>query len=254
MNDWPSINEYSAYAANALLDEEISPHILAMVAEDLKKQAASRKERIATNDKYENLTTARPPTMDELRGAYVYLDSPLSDLPDVKVLNAVCAKFGCKLTQQPHEATIFVAVNPWAPHDDIIMWTACLNGAWIICPRTLAGSQGASIKYQSPFGTKRKVWVSDGFKNAFPKHWLVLLKALKELPINPFTFLATSVDWARERALAEKKERPAEVLALMSTGEAKSIKGKAHVFDVQRAIEFFARPDPKRGSLGILNM
>ena len=244
-----------AYAAKTLLDEEIDADLLARIAEDAKKQAASRRERVAANEKYKNVTTASPPTMDELRGAYVYLDDPICKLPATQFWKVSCTKFGFNLTRQPHKATIFVATNPWAPHNDIIMWAAGFLGCWIVCPRALAGHKGASIKYQCPFGTKRrKVFVSDAFKATFSMHWVVLLEALKMQRSPPFVFLATSADWARERALAEKKERPAEVLSLVSPAEAKLIKGSVHAFDVPRATEFFARPDPKRGSLGILNM
>ena len=64
--------------------------------------------------------------------------------------------------------------------------------------------------------------------------------------------IPTTAQWASAYADAQKKNKPSTVLAIVTVPErAASVK---HAFVLEEFLEFITQIDPKRGSLGLLNM
>jgi len=58
--------------------------------------------------------------------------------------------------------------------------------------------------------------------------------------------------WAIAKATAEKKGRAAEVIALVAPSEIN--RNVKHMFVLDEFVEFIAKVDPEKGSIGLLGM
>ena len=115
------------------------------------------------------------------------------------------------------------------------------------------GGSGASVKYLEAVISRRTVWVSQAFRLAHPLEWLLILEVLSRRDIDHNrTFLESAGAWAAARAHAERKKRPADVIALVGPEEVRST--LKHCFSPAGLVVFLARSDPNKGSIGLLNM
>ena len=64
--------------------------------------------------------------------------------------------------------------------------------------------------------------------------------------------LSTPEEWAREKAVAESKKHPAEVLCFVGPDEVND--RLKHCYTPSMLINFVAHTDPNKGSIGLLNM
>ena len=160
----------------------------------------------------------------------------------------------CKL---PHLGNMFVCENPRAPVNASISITAMCKGAWVVSPAVFVGQPGPSIKFKSSLATKRQIWASLEFRAEFPFVWRTLLENILHVcAVSRWSVLSTAESWASARELAEKKSRPTEVIALVSSREAANNPdgSKIHCFTLEQFIEFIAITDPAKGSIGLLGM
>ena len=110
------------------------------------------------------------------------------------------------------------------------------------------------MKYKAAIFTKRTVWVSPAFQQEAPLHWVTLLEVLQAHPgVHSWKLLMGPAQWAVARARAEQVKRPNEVLAIVSSDEARA--GTSGVWGLEGATTFFANNvDKSRGSIGLLQM
>lgn len=162
------------------------------------------------------------------------------------------ARLGARPTQQLHKASVFIAAHPWQPNDDLIAWVARLIGGWVLAPTVFMGAAtGPALKLQPSLTTRRRMWVSDGFRAAFPRHWLSLLECLNSFR-NNWALLASPQEFADLKARMIVKQRSAEVIGLIC--EADQQTNVPHVFVGPAALlAFIERRDDARTSVGLGN-
>ena len=217
-------------------------------AAEIKRQTASYKTRTAARQKYIDRTTSTPPTISELEGVQIYFDDKLV-LPDSWA--SKLDEYGGKKVQQVWTASMFIANNPTQPNNVLITLAATLRGAWVLSPQVFDGKPGPSIKFNGALRTRRKIWASPNFRASFNREWHVILELLSSQS-HKWTILASSRDWANEKAHAESKKRPADVIALVVTEELTP--GLKHCFTPDAFIQFVSTTDQKKGSIGLLGM
>ncbi len=152
-----------------------------------------------------------------------------------------------------HRADAFIAKNPWHQQSSLVMWVAVLKGAWIIAPRVYSGElSGPALKLLPALTQKRQIWASDDFQRLHPRLWVCILQVMSVALRGTcqWTFLRTAVDFATAKAAAEKADRNASVLALVTSAEA-SAQPLRHVFCPDDFLKFVTKKDVNRTSFGL---
>jgi len=182
--------EVDAQIHGMLLPGEQTEYLRHAAEAEVKRQVASLKDRLNQKKKYENRTTAVPPTIQELKGCKVYFDDRIT-MP--REWLATLSQIRGTMVSTGHEANLFVSSNPRAPNNDLITLAACLRGSWIVSPSFFAsaGPAGPSIKYESSLMTRRSIWPSQKFREDFPRHWLCILEILTSTKKPAWTILGT---------------------------------------------------------------
>jgi len=241
--------EVEACLQDHLLHDERDAVLLSDSAAERIRQAKSYAGRLQDRLKYKMKTTAVDPTPSELFRSKVYLDVG-TNLP--REWLATLARVEATVTNTSHAATLFVADNPRSPTSPITTLVASLVGSWVVSPSVFVEGRGPSVKYLAAITSKRLVWASPAFKQTYQMEWLSILEVANSHSNSKWRFLVSSQEWAKARAIAESKKRPADVIALVGPLEMRdSLK---HCFSPAGLVAFIARSDPNKGSIGLLNM
>ena len=167
-------------------------------------------------------------------------------------LEARCRQLQGRVTLVVHMASLFLSREPTNPRNIGVTLSASLQGSWVLSPEVFLGKPGPSVKYRAALNVKRTVWASPNFRNAYPTDWLVMLELIKSHQPNQWTVLSDAREWANRKALAERKNRSAEVLGLLHTDEISP--HMKHCFNMKDALSFVSALDPNYGSIGLLHM
>ena len=160
---------------------------------------------------------------------------------------------GGSIAREAHLADVFLAAIPSNPNNPLITLAACMQGAWVLSPKSFIGGAGPSVKYLRALDVKRQIWASPQFCKTFRMEWLTILELLKRFENNTRWALLPSLPaWANARALAESKGNHAQVFCLVGPGDVAS--AAKHSFRPDSLIAFIAHTDRSKGSIGLLNM
>jgi hypothetical protein len=244
--------EVEAVIKGHLLPEEHTDELRQAADAEIKRQAISYRDRLNTREKYTNKTTAVPPTYVELRNAKIYLQGMWTNS-----LNGRLVDVNGTVARAPYDATMFITDDPRPDKANICHVVAAMRGSWIMTPSVFLGHPGPCIKFVTALDTVRFLYATQLFRASFPNEWLAILEVIqKSVETNrrsvKWRVLSTPGQWAAERALAETKKRPASVIALAAGVECKPT--LHHVFTLDGLFKFIAKTDPKKGSIGLLDM
>jgi hypothetical protein len=114
------------------------------------------------------LTGGKLPLQSDFRGHHAYLE------------DNTWATFACPwlmhLASEPSRASVFVVRDPGSANPgSVLAWAAMLMGAYVISPAVLQGLPGGcSVKYISALNTRRRVFVSEAFRQRHRRIHLTL--------------------------------------------------------------------------------
>ena len=218
---------------------------------EAKRQHDSHRDRVNRRTKHALALNASPPTVKDLTRSVLFIDNLVQMSSQ---WHATLSKYNALVTKDPHKSNVFISNNPWEPSNAVITWAACLVGAWVISPACFVSGVGPCVKYKGAIFVKRQIWVSEMYRASNQSHWLILLEVLNSYPTtHRWKLLGSAAEWAVARAAAERQKAPSQVIALVGSDEAQTLRNE-HVFDVASAIPFLATVDPTRGSVGLLKM
>ena len=246
--------EVEAHMKGHTLPEERTEELRLASTAEKKRQEASYVSRVRARVKYFDKTHAVPPTDLELNGATCYSEGRMWNM---RLLQRLVAINGIS-TAIPHEATLFLAAEPRNPREKIITVVAQLRGSWVVSPAVFLGHSGPSIKYCSALQTARVLYSTPLFRTNFTNEWLAILEVIRRVgsadrKVMNWNVVRTVHQWAAAKALADSKKKPATVIALAD----QQLECKAelkHVFALDSFLQFIAKIDPKKGSIGLLDM
>jgi hypothetical protein len=234
-----------------LLDRDLEePGLLAATRDEGKRIVASRLERERRRTRFDKQLTANHLNDSDLFRAKVLVEGG-SPLPPDWANHT--AKHELHIVREPWEATLFVAVNPFAV-DFRLKFAATLVGAFVVNPATITRAGNAVIfKGGHALAQKRLVWVSPGFKAAHPHLWIMLLELLLRQH-HKWTLLAGAREWAAAKAKLMPLKRAAEVIALISDDEYDANSDVKHVYTRDTFLGHFGKLDLANSAIGLLDM
>ena len=213
-------------------------------------QDKSHKSRLAARARVSDRLHGAGVSRVELHRARVYVDDQGNHTTLPSGIHNVIATSEMLTVKTLADASIFICQNPWRPCDRQIKWAAVLSGAWIMTAETLMGLGPATcIKFKSALQTRRKIFVSPSFRDDEPGIYTLILEIMIAAGTSKWVWLASGAEWASASVAAEKGNRSAEVLALVTSKDAWA--GLPHVFQAYDFLKFVANQDHARTTLGI---
>jgi hypothetical protein len=226
------------------VESELGDVTQAEVDAEAGRRVKSFADRCRTRAKFKSKTTASPPTQAEINDSIIFMDEGV----DVRSINLATAR--CTTTTSICEATLMVSRDPRMPSLDSIKLVAMLKGLWIVSPDLFVGP---CIKYRPSLATARIIFATEAFKAAHAREWLVLLEVIaQDAPQRRWKVVASPLEWAATKAIAEKRKTPSQVIALVV--ESEQTPTLKHAFTLGEFMDFVRNVDDTRGSIGLLGM
>lgn len=243
-----------AHCANVLLDGEDTAEFAAASAAEQRRMVASRLQRERSNASIKARLAARPLNNADLHGAKLFVD-PETRLP--ADWSSYVFKHQISVVQEVHEANLFVAANPFNPTNCYVTFAAHLMGALVVSPAAITreAEHGAFVaaKCNHALAVKRNVWISPGFRTEHPRIWILLLELMTRRA-HKWSLLNSADHWAVTKALAMRKKRSAEVIALLSNAEHVEHAALPHVYTYESYLASIKKMDWANGEIGLLGM
>ena len=126
---------------------------------------------------------------------------------------------------------------------------AALTGAWVVTPAVFMGKKSAALKYERGIQTKRTVWVSKNFMQAYRQVWALMLEVLN-VNKHHWNILTDVSQYCTAKVKAQRARKDAEVLALVTPEEA-TTNALPHVFGPHEFLEFVRKLNQKRTTFGL---
>ena len=114
-------------------------------------------------------------------------------------------------------------------------------------PEVLTHNRGACLKFKDGLHTKRKVFMSDGFK----ADHAVVVQVLEAMKCKSFMFLETIEDFASHKDVAVRHKNPATVIALIAEHERHIFVNVQHCFTMAEYLGFLVHLDLERSCPGV---
>ena len=225
-----------------VLPEDQTIVLQALTVIENKRVETSRNSRIRRNQSLAQQLVYTPPN---LYHSAVYFDMAVTPL----LLDALVPLEARQISiGNSWDATVFVAENPWEP-TLLVKLVATLKGGILCVPNVLQGLQGPVRVLKTGLLTKRKLFVSDEFRNRLQQTWLIM-RLLIDRPGHRCKIIDSPPVYATEKLKAMRAGRSAEVLALV-TDEETAVNRLAHVFNLEGLLAFLKRDCAEETCLGL---
>jgi len=176
-----------ANLSSTLLPEEVNHDVNAKTHIEVRKRIASRAMRERAQDRSNIKLKSSYPKRTELAKSVLYVDAGVR-MPET--WGAQLASLEARATLCAYEATIFVVVDHWHPHDELMFCSAALRGAWVGTPALLDESPpGPCRKLRVGAATRRQLYVTEQFRRQHTLMWACIPEVLLRCP------KTTGVSW-----------------------------------------------------------
>ena len=248
-----SVPTCQANLAEALLPGEKTASLEADTAREVARRLASRLQRVRDKARLCAKLEARYPGRLELARATLLVE-PGTPLPST--WHHRVSDLEMRAVDSATMADVIVAHNPWELNDQCHLWAVVLRGAWVGTAALLDPTpSGPCRKIKAALKTKRRLFVSDGFRSEHCHLWAALLEVLIGTAGHHWELLDGPGAWAYAKAKVMRRGNSAEVLSLLSAAEAQTqLPHDRHIFGPSEFINFLMHDDGTTGALGLGDM
>ena len=239
-----------AYSHGHLADGEIDPALAAEAASAEADQAASRKRRAGERNRQAvQVAGGGPQATERWQGLPTHVD------PALLSNKSLCDSMRLRSMERVDDladAAVFV-VPDVAAAPSLVNWTVEIKGGAVVTPDVLTLQRpGPIASYQAATSIRRKLFISDRFRAAFPEETRLVEACARG---SAWSFLATVDAFEAAKVEAIRKKNSASVIGVFADVEiaaaaALSALIRKHMFNRSTLLDFVRRIDMARSNLG----